>query len=53
MYGEGVRYRDSKLLVLACHVAVRGLRMRELLRLGALSARGNAPPHAVLRAVVA
>ena len=27
--GEGVRYRDSKLLAAACHVAVRALRMRE------------------------
>jgi ubiquinone/menaquinone biosynthesis C-methylase UbiE len=29
-YGEGVRYRDSKLLALICHIAVRCLRMREL-----------------------
>lgn len=28
--GEGVRYRDSKLLVLLCHAAVKGLRMREM-----------------------
>lgn len=28
--GEGVRYRDSKLLVVLCHAAVKGLRMREM-----------------------
>jgi hypothetical protein len=37
--GEGVRYRDSKLLTAACHVAVRVLRMHELAQTWVLTAR--------------
>lgn len=36
--GEGVRYRDSKLLVAANHVAVRALRMHELAQTWVLTA---------------
>ncbi len=36
--GEGVRYRDSKLLVAANHIAVRVLRMHELAQTWELTA---------------
>jgi hypothetical protein len=35
--GEGVRYRDSKLLAGALHVAVRGLRLHELAQVWVLT----------------
>lgn len=39
--GEGVRYRDNKLLAAACHFAVRVLRMHELAQVWVLSASGK------------
>jgi ubiquinone/menaquinone biosynthesis C-methylase UbiE len=39
--GEGVRYRDSKLLAAWCHVAVRVLRMHELAQTWVLTASGK------------
>jgi SAM-dependent methyltransferase len=39
--GEGVRYRDSKLLAAACHFAVGVLRMHELAQTWELTARGK------------
>jgi SAM-dependent methyltransferase len=39
--GEGVRYRDSKLLAAACHFAVSVLRMHELAQVWVLTASGK------------
>ena len=41
--GEGVRYRDNKLLAAACHVGVRLLRMHELAQTWVLTASRKRP----------
>lgn len=41
--GEGVRYRDSKALAVACHLAVRGLRMREFAQVWTFACAGRRP----------
>ena len=44
--GEGVRYRDSKALAAACHLAVRVLRMREYAQVWTFACAGRrALPH--------
>jgi SAM-dependent methyltransferase len=46
VYGEGVRYRDNKLLAASCHVAVKVLRMHELAQTWVLTAsRKRAEPR--------
>ena len=42
-HGEGVRYRDNKLLAAMCHLAVRVLRMHELAQVWVLTGKGKRP----------
>ncbi len=42
-HGEGVRYRDSKLLAGVLHLAVRGLRLHEFAQVWVLTCSGKRP----------